>query len=88
MRGSTDAQSSQSPSPGVGNADRRQARLSDDEFERLVTRAADAVEDRFYTGVGKAVVRKGLYVLGSLVFAAAAWFRKEIAAALSLFGGG
>ena len=53
---------------------RRPRRLSNDEFERLVERAAEIaaqrVEDGFYEELGRALIRRALQVLGAVLVAA------------------
>ena len=53
--------------------ERRQTRLSDEEFEKIATRAADIAQERFYAEIGKSVVKKALYVIGAGVVALVAW---------------
>ena len=46
--------------------------LSDDEIERIASRASEIAYARFYQKVGESVVRRGLFILGA--GAAAIWF--------------
>ena len=53
------------------NMENRQP-LSDDEIERIASRASEIAYARFYQKVGESVVRRGLFILGA--GAAAIWF--------------
>lgn len=57
----------------MNEADRRQARLSDEEFEKIATRAADIAQERFYAEIGKSVVKKALWAIGTCVLAILAY---------------
>jgi len=53
--------------------ERRKIDLSDDDIERIATRAKELALRDIYVAVGKSVVAKALWVLGAAAAAVGAW---------------
>jgi hypothetical protein len=53
--------------------ERRKSSISDEEFERIAARAAQIATDHFYAQIGKSVVRRFLYIIGTGGGSVAAW---------------
>ena len=58
---------------GETKNERREIALSDAQFERIAKRAADIVEEKFYSQVGRSVVRRILFALGASGSVVGAW---------------
>jgi len=63
------------------NEQRTSARLSEATFERIAYRAAQIVEERLFAAVGRTILSKALYVLGTGGIAILVW---EVAKALGI----
>jgi len=53
--------------------ERRKVDLSDDDIERIATRAKELALRDIYVAVGKSVVAKALWLLGAAAAAVGAW---------------
>ena len=56
-----------------GHERRKAARISEQDIDDIAERAAAKALEKVYLEIGKAVVRKALFVLGASVLAVAAW---------------